>query len=346
MQRQSATYLGDLVNKAREMPDLFTGEQIEALRDYAKGLIDVGEALDRLNGKAETTNTALGKLAEAPKAATVGYNQLQKAVEDCEACLMSDFGAWQEAQENLFNPSYIGQGGQAYLDWKNTVVGAANEAAMAMNAVGGAALGSIGQTQQQIPVTVKLDTSAATTALSEFEGTAKKDVQKPLTIDSTKATASISEVDTAAQKEVSKSLRIDTSAAMSAIASINAAASQPVYKTVYVNEVYTGSSGGGGGGGGSSPGFGYSLPPIFMARGGYVSRPTLAVVGEAGPEYVIPAENMAKGLSRMGGGGDVNVTINSPIMGGGQDIEALLAQRNKELVAEITEQIAAARRGL
>ncbi len=65
---------------------------------------------------------------------------------------------------------------------------------MAMNAVGGAALGSIGQTQQQIPVTVKLDTSAATTALSEFEGTAKKDVQKPLTIDSTKATASISEV--------------------------------------------------------------------------------------------------------------------------------------------------------
>ncbi len=90
MQRQSATYLGDLVNKAREMPDLFTGEQIEALRDYAKGLIDVGEALDRLNGKAETTNTALGKLAETPKAATVGYNQLQKAVEDCEACLMSN----------------------------------------------------------------------------------------------------------------------------------------------------------------------------------------------------------------------------------------------------------------
>ena len=347
MQRQSATYLGDLVNKAREMPDLFTGEQIEALRDYAKGLIDVGEALDRLNGKAETTNTALGKLAETPKAATVGYNQLQKAVEDCEACLMSDFGAWQESQENLFNPSYIGQGGQAYLDWKNTVVGAANEAAMAMNAVGGAALGSIGQTQQSIPVSVKLDTSAATSALTEFEGTAKKDVQKPLIIDSTKATASISEVDTAAQKEVSKSLRIDTSAAMSAIASINAAASQPVYKTVYVNEVYTGSSGGGGGGGAGSGYLGdYMLPPIFMARGGYVSRPTLAVVGEAGPEYVIPAENMAKGLSRMGGGGDVNITINSPITGSGQDIEALLAQRNKELVAEITEQIASARRGL
>ena len=216
---------------------------------------------------------------------------------------------------------------------------------MAMNAVGGMALGSVGQTQQSIPVSVKLDTSAATTALTEFEGTAKKDVQKPLTIDSSKATASISEVDTAAQKSAVKPLTIDTSAAMSAIASINAAASAPVYKTVYVNEVYTGSSGGGGSGGGGG-GFGYSLPPIFMARGGYVSRPTLAVVGEAGPEFVIPAENMAKGLSRMGGGGDVNVTINSPIMGGGQDIEALLAQRNKDLVAEITEQIASARRGL
>lgn len=374
MQTQSATYLGDLVNKAREMPDLFTGEQIEALRDYAKGLIDVGEALDRLNGKAETTNTALGKLAETPKAASVGYNQLQKAVEDCESCLMSDFGAWQEAQDNLFNPSYIGESGQKYLDWKNTVTSAANEAAMAMKGFGYSLppIFSGEQTQQSIPVSVKLDTSAATSALTEFEGTAKKDVQKPLTLDSTKATASISEVDTAAQKAAVKPLTLDssqatasisavdtaaqksavkplimdTSAAMSAIASINAAASQPVYKTVYVNEVYTGSSGGGGSGGGGG-GFGYSLPPIFMARGGYVSRPTLAVVGEAGPEYVIPAENMAKGLSRMGGSGEVSVTINSPIYGGGgQDIEALLAERNKELVAEITEQIVAARRGL
>lgn len=342
MQRQSADYLGDLVNKAREMPDLFTGQQIEALRDYAKGIIDVGEALDRLNGKAETASASLGKLAEAPKAASVGYNQLQKAVEDCESCLMSDFGAWQEAQENLFNPSYIGQGGQAYLDWKNTVVGAANEAAMAMRAVGGAALGSVGQTPQSIPVSVKLDTSAATSALSEFEGTAKKDVQKPLTIDSSGATAKITEVDSAAKQSVIKPLTIDSSGAMAAIAAINAAASAPVTKTVYVQEVSLGGSGGGSGGGG----FGYSLPPIFMARGGYVSRPTLAVIGEAGPEWVVPEESMAKGLSRMGGGGDVNITINSPITGGGQDIEALLAQRNKDLVAEITEQIAAARRGL
>jgi hypothetical protein len=81
-----------------------------------------------------------------------------------------------------------------------------------------------------------------------------------------------------------------------------------------------------------------------MARGGYVDRPTLAVVGEAGPEYVIPAEKMSRAVS---GGGGINITINSPIYGGGNnaDIEALLAQRNREIVAEITQQIAEARRG-
>ena len=293
---------------------------------------------------AAKSNAALQDTVKATQAATVGYNQLQKAIEDCEACVMSDFGAWQEQQENLFNPSYIGAGGQAYLDWKNTVVSAANEAAMAVQAVGGKALGSAA-TPQSIPVSVTLDTSKATAALSEFEDTAKKDVQKPLTIDSTAATASITEIDTAAKQSASKPVIIDSSQAMSAIAAINSAASAPVYKTVYVNEVYTGSSGGsGGGGGGGSGSLGnYQLPPIFMARGGYVDRPTLAVVGESGPEYVIPAERMARAVS---GGGGINITINSPITGGGSDMEALLEQRNRELVAEITEQIAAARRGM
>lgn len=367
-----------------EAPEAFKKAGLDSIKAFIEAVKSGASSEDLYNllktmfpEAAAASTSALQTTTQATRAATVGYNQLQKAVEDCESCLMSDFGAWQEAQENLFNPSYIGESGQKYLDWKNTVTSAANEAAMAMKGFGYSLppIFSGEQTQQSIPVSVKLDTSAATSALTEFEGAAKKDVQKPLTIDSTKATASISEVDTAAQKaavkpltldssqatssisevdtaaqkEVSKSLRIDTSAAMSAIASINAAASQPVYKTVYVNEVYTGSGGGGGGGRGSGNGYlgNYMLPPIFMARGGYVSRPTLAVVGEAGPEYVIPAENMAKGLSRMGGGSPINITINSPITGGsGQDIEALLAQRNKELVAEITEQIAAARRGL
>ena len=314
---------------------------------FRNGFIDFDQYsndFDKFLGIYSKADAVLNNNVQATQAATVGYNQLQKAIEDCEACVMSDFGAWQEQQENLFNPSYIGAGGQAYLDWKNTVVSAANEAAMAVQAVGGKALGSAA-TPQSIPVSVTLDTSKATAALTEFEGTAKKDVQKPLDIDSSKATASLSEIDSTAKQTATKPLVIDSSQAMSAIAAINSAASQPVYKTVYVNEVYTGSSGGssGGGGGGGGGGFGYSLPPIFMARGGYVDRPTLAVVGESGPEYVIPAEKMARAAS---GGGGINITINSPIYGGGSDLEALLEQRNRELVAEITEQIAAARRGL
>lgn len=330
-----------------EAPDAFKKAGLDSIKAFIEAVKSGASSEDLYNllktmfpEAAAASTAALQTTTQATRAATVGYNQLQKAVEDCESCLMSDFGAWQEAQENLFNPSYIGESGQKYLDWKNTVTSAANEAAMAVQAVGGKALGSAA-TPQSIPVSLKLDTSAATTALSGFESTAKKDVQKPLDIDSSKATASLSEIDSTAKQTATKPLVIDSSQAMSAISAINSAASAPVYKTVYVNEVYTGSSGGGGGNNGYLGD--YMLPPIFMARGGYVDRPTLAVVGESGPEYVIPAEKMARAAS---GGGGINITINSPIYGWGSDLEALLEQRNRELVAEITEQIAAARRGL
>jgi hypothetical protein len=48
--------------------------------------------------------------------------------------------------------------------------------------------------------------------------------------------------------------------------------------------------------------FGGGIPA--MAEGGIVNRPTLALIGEAGPEAVVP-------LSKMGaGGGDVNINVN------------------------------------
>lgn len=52
-----------------------------------------------------------------------------------------------------------------------------------------------------------------------------------------------------------------------------------------------------------------------LADGGIVRRPTLALVGEAGPEAVVP-------LSRGGGGfgGDVNVTVNMPAGADGDDV--------------------------
>jgi hypothetical protein len=43
-----------------------------------------------------------------------------------------------------------------------------------------------------------------------------------------------------------------------------------------------------------------------MAEGGIVNRPTLALIGEAGPEAVVPLSKM----SGMGGGGDININVN------------------------------------
>ena len=48
-----------------------------------------------------------------------------------------------------------------------------------------------------------------------------------------------------------------------------------------------------------------SIP--FMAQGGVVTSPTLAVIGEAGPEAVIP-------LDRMGGMGGMNITVNAGLV--------------------------------
>jgi hypothetical protein len=42
-----------------------------------------------------------------------------------------------------------------------------------------------------------------------------------------------------------------------------------------------------------------------MAAGGIVTRPTLAMIGEAGPEAVVP-------LGR-GGGGDVNIIVQGSV---------------------------------
>jgi hypothetical protein len=52
-------------------------------------------------------------------------------------------------------------------------------------------------------------------------------------------------------------------------------------------------------------GKGFSVPNIpMLAEGGIVTGPTLAMIGEAGPEAVIPLSKMGG----MGGGITVNVT--------------------------------------
>jgi hypothetical protein len=54
-------------------------------------------------------------------------------------------------------------------------------------------------------------------------------------------------------------------------------------------------------------GEGFSFPKIpMLAEGGIVSSPTLAIIGEAGPEAVVPLDRMGS----MTGGNPTNVTIN------------------------------------
>jgi hypothetical protein len=54
-------------------------------------------------------------------------------------------------------------------------------------------------------------------------------------------------------------------------------------------------------------GKGFSMPDIpMLANGGIVTSPTLALIGEAGPEAVIPLSQMGD----MGGGGNVTINVN------------------------------------
>ena len=82
--------------------------------------------------------------------------------------------------------------------------------------------------------------------------------------------------------------------------------------------------------GGNTGGFGFSLPEYarngipFLAAGGIVTSPTLSMIGEAGPEAVIP-------LSQMGSMGGSSVTIN---VGGSIISESdLVATIRNELLA-------------
>ena len=55
----------------------------------------------------------------------------------------------------------------------------------------------------------------------------------------------------------------------------------------------------------------------MFADGGIVTGPTLGIVGEAGPEAIIPLDQMG----RMGG---MNVTINMPAGSDGADVVAAI----------------------
>lgn len=67
-------------------------------------------------------------------------------------------------------------------------------------------------------------------------------------------------------------------------------------------------------------GKGFEVPDIpMLAEGGIVTDPTLAMIGEAGPEAVIP-------LNRMGGMGGMNITVNMPAGSNGDDVVRALQE--------------------
>ena len=79
----------------------------------------------------------------------------------------------------------------------------------------------------------------------------------------------------------------------------------------------------GGGGGGAGPMTAGGIPKL--AKGGIVTGPTLALIGEAGPEAVVPL-NKANGF----GGKTVNVTINMPAGVSGEQVVSAIEQYVRE----------------
>jgi hypothetical protein len=68
--------------------------------------------------------------------------------------------------------------------------------------------------------------------------------------------------------------------------------------------------------------------PLLLAEGGIVRRPTLAIVGESGPEAVIPLNEMARRTEELGGGGTKSITV---VVNGVTDIPRLARRIRDEV---------------
>ena len=137
---QTKAWIDEKEKIYQEHANWFSDWQQELFRMYAGNEISAEDFMWVWNEMSNTASKSADEIGKATEKASVGYDQLGKALEDCNEC-MSDFGNWQEAQTDLFQDSYIGRGGQAYLDWKNQQISAIAETQAAMDAVGGAVLG-------------------------------------------------------------------------------------------------------------------------------------------------------------------------------------------------------------
>jgi len=271
----------------------------------------IGGGLAEMGAKA---NSSLDGIQAKTKQASVGFNQLESAMEDCTET-MSEFGLWQEQNaEELFQGSYIGAGGEQYLDWKLSQIQSIAATQKAMASVGGAVLGKDYTDFQLSP---SLDTSAAESQWSSFQAKLTEEQKIPI--------------------------NVDDSQAMSAIAAINAAASAPVTKPVYVQQI--GGYGGGGGFGGDTGSDWWSNPygspyylPSYAEGDVFVPEPTLAVVGDRpGGEWI---GGIDQAIERFGGGSG-QVVINAPVtiqgnVYGISDLDAYMDERDRQLQAKLS----------
>jgi hypothetical protein len=143
-----------------EMNSMFKSGQI--------GIDDYIWLLDQMTGKA---SAALDKTSEKLKSQSVGWDALKDTIGECTDCAISDFARWQESQDGLFQDSYIGQGGQQYLDWKTEQINAIAETQAAMRAVGGTVLGQDYTQSPLLSVGVDADTTLAESKLEGLKST-------------------------------------------------------------------------------------------------------------------------------------------------------------------------------
>ncbi len=143
-----------------EMNSMFKSGQI--------GIDDYIWLLDQMTGKA---SAALDKTSEKLKSQSVGWDALKDTIGECSDCAISDFAQWQESQDGLFQDSYIGQGGQQYLNWKTEQINAIAETQAAMRAVGGTVLGQDYTQSPLLSVGVDADTTLAESKLEGLKST-------------------------------------------------------------------------------------------------------------------------------------------------------------------------------
>lgn len=163
------TYLPGLKNDMDEMYKIYSsgyGENQKIAKDYVAGLQGVYEdhaswfknwqaslltmlESGQINFKTfmETWNAMSNETAkktdEATKKMGLGYDNLAKTIADCEDCVMSEFGKWQEAQDDMFSPSWLAGSDnlEEYVAQKTDYIRRVRDTQLAMQKLGGVSVG-------------------------------------------------------------------------------------------------------------------------------------------------------------------------------------------------------------